>query len=170
MLQGICTDLGQTAVLELGKSYYLFPNDTQHYYVSKFPNRDSHKGCFQAKYFQIIEKDTRSSEPEMREFRLDHGKLFKAELIWRKRGYKTVELKEFFIRPLTTHGDFYHDINFSKLGGCFPLHWFTNFVEVQQGAIEQENSDFYIKPSEIEPVLLESKPKTIKYVQLSLFD
>jgi hypothetical protein len=170
MLRGICTDLGQTAVLKLGKSYYLFPNGTKHYYVSNFPSRDAHKGCFQVKYFQIIEKDTRSSEPEMREFQLDHGKLYKAELIWRKPGYKTVELKEYFIRPLTTHGDFYHDINFSKLGGCFPLHWFTNFVEVQQGTAVHEISDFDIKPSEIEPIFFEIEPKTIKYVQLSLFD
>jgi hypothetical protein len=170
MLRGICTDLGQTAVLELGKSYYLFPNGTKHFYVSNFPNRNAHKGCFQAKYFQIIEKDKWPQEPEIIEFRLDREKLYRAELIWRKPGYKNVELKEYFIKPLTTYGDFYHDRNSSKFGGCFPLHWFKNFVEIQQGTTVHEISDFDIKSSEIEPIFFEIEPKTIKYVQLSLFD
>jgi hypothetical protein len=170
MLRGICTDLGQTAVLELGKSYYLFPNGTQHYYVSNFPDRNAHRGCFQTKYFQIIEKEIWPPEPEVKEFRLDRGKLYRAELIWRKSGYKDVDLKGYFIKPLTTHGDFYHDINFSKLGGCFPLHWFKNFVEIEQVTAVHEISDFDIKSSEIEPNFFEIEPKTIKYVQLSLFD
>ncbi|MEC1744145.1 hypothetical protein [Schinkia azotoformans] len=54
MLQGTCIDTGQTTVLEKGKSYFLFPNGPIHFYVSKFPNRDSHRGCFSGKYFQII--------------------------------------------------------------------------------------------------------------------
>jgi hypothetical protein len=170
MLRGICTDLGQTAVLELGKSYYLFHNGTQHYYVSNFPNRGAHKGCFQAKHFQIIEKEIWPPEPEVKKFQLDRGKKYKAELIWRMPGYKNEELKEYFIKPLTTHCNFYRDSEFSKLGGCFPLHWFTNFVELHPEAIEQEISDFDTKSSKIKPISLESEPKTIKYVQLSLFD
>jgi hypothetical protein len=170
MLRGICTDLGQTAVLELGKSYYLFPNGTKHFYVSNFPSQGAHKGCFQAKYFQIIEKDTWPPEPEVKIFQLDRAKKYKAELIWRRPGYKNVELKEYFIKPLKTHCDFYQDSNFSKSRGCFPLHWFTNFVEVQPRAIGQEISDFDTKSSKIDPISPKSEPKTIKYVQLSLFD
>jgi hypothetical protein len=170
MLQGICTDTGHTTVLEMGKSYYLFPNGTQHYYVSIFPNQDAHKGCFQSKYFQIIEKDAWPPEPKVKMFQLDRKKKYKAELIWRRPGYKNVELKEYFIKPLKTHCDFYHDSNFSKSGGCFPLHWFNNFTEVQPGAIEHEISDFDTKSSKNDPVYLENEPKTIKYVQLSLFD
>jgi hypothetical protein len=170
MLQGICIDHGQTVVLEKGKSYFLFPNGTQHYYVSNFPNKNAHKGCFQTQYFQIIEKEKWPLEPEIKNFNLDPEKVYRAKLIWRKPGYKFLELKEYFVKQCKTHVDFYHNSSLKEYGGCFPLHWFTNLVEVQQEEIVQEISNSVIKSEENDLIPIESDPKTIKYIQLSFFD
>jgi hypothetical protein len=170
MLQGVCIDPGQTAVLEMRKKYYLFPNGMNHYYVSNFPNLAAHKGCFQSKYFQIIEKEPWSQEPEMKSYSLDPEKVYWAKLIWRKPGYKFVELKEYYLKPRKTHCDFYHDSKLNQLGGCFPLHWFTNFEEVIPDIIDQEVSNFDIKFEENKLVLPETKPEITNYEQLSLFD
>jgi hypothetical protein len=109
MLEGVCIDTGQTVVLEKGKSYFLFPNGTKHYYVSKFPNQNGHKGCFQAIYFQIIKKEEWPQEPERLSIILDQEKVYKANLIWRRIGYKSTELREYYVRPKATHGYFYQE-------------------------------------------------------------
>lgn len=170
MLQGVCIDNSQTTVLEKGKSYFLFPNGAHHYYVSIFPNQSAHKGCFQSRYFQIIKKEEWPQEPEIKLLNLDPEKLYKAKLIWRKPGYKMVALKEYWIKPSKTHGDFYHDRELEKLGGSFPLHWFEDFEKVEFEKKVTKTIDFVIKPEENVHFPTEIEPKTIKYVQLSLFD
>jgi hypothetical protein len=170
MLQGICIDPGQTVVLEKGKSYFLFPNGTKHYYVSKFPNQNAHKGCFQAIYFQIIEKEEWLQEPVRLSIILDQEKVYMASLIWRKPGYKSTELKEHYVKPKATHGHFYHDSSLKEYGGCFPLHWFTDFVEVKHEVIEPETLDFGIEIEGSDLFLIENEPNIANYVQLSLFD
>jgi hypothetical protein len=170
MLKGICIDPGQTVVLEKGKSYFLFPNGTKHYYVSDFNNKNAHKGCFQALYFQIAKEEERLAEPVAKSVSLDPDKVYKAKLIWRKPGYKFIELKEYFVKLSKTHCDFYNDINLKKYFGCFPLHWFANFEEAQQEETVQEICDSVIEFEESEVISVESVPKTIKFVQLSLFD
>lgn len=170
MLQGICVDPGQSAVLEKGTSYYLFPNGTKHYYVSKFPNLGAHNGCFQAKYFQLVEEEDWPQEPESVEVSLDPEKIYKAKLTWRKPGYKFVELKEYYIQPKKTHGFFYRDRDLKKCGGCFPLHWFKNFEEMEIEENVTETTDFVIEFEESEQFLVDSEPEIAKYEQLSLFD
>jgi hypothetical protein len=169
MLQGICIDQGQTTVLEKGKRYFLFPNGSRHFYVSKFPNRDAHKGCFQTCYFQIIEKQEWPQEPKMISISLDPEKIYKANLIWRKPGYRSTELKTYYVQPKMTHGYFYHDSNLKRCGGCFPLHWYSDFVEVEQES-ELDIIDFDIKFEKNDLPIFESEPKLVNYVQLSLFD
>jgi hypothetical protein len=170
MLQGICIDTGQSAVLERGTRYFLFPNGPRNFYVSKFPNQNAHKGCFQANYFQIIEKEEWPLEPEILPVSLNSEKVYKAKLIWRRPGYKMTELKEYYVKPGDTHGTFYHDSSLTKLGGCFPLHWFANFIEVEPEEVEPEIIDFDIDFEESEQILIETEPKLAKYEQLSLFD
>jgi hypothetical protein len=170
MLQGICIDPGQSAVLQQGTSYYLFPNGEQHYYISKFPNASAHKGCFQAKYFQIIQKQSWPEEPEMVPIELDPEKLYKAKLIWRKPGYKSAELKEYYVKPQTSHGYFYNDSTLERFGGCFPLHWFADFQEVAFEENVTETLDFVIDFDESDQFLVESVPKITNFEQLSLFD
>jgi hypothetical protein len=170
MLQGICIDPGQTVVLEKGKSYFLFPNGTKHYYVSKFPNRNAHKGCFEAIYFQIIKKEEWPQKPERLSISLDPEKIYKANLIWRKPGYKSTELKEYYVRSKTTNGYFYPDSNLKECGGCFPLHWFDDFKEVDLTINEPEIIDFDNEFVESELILVENVPENINFEQLSLFD
>lgn len=130
----------------------------------------SHKGCFQTKYFQIIEKDIWPEEPEARLVNLDPEKVYKAKLIWRKPGYKSVELKEYFIQPKETHGAFYHDDKLETLRGCFPLHWFSDFLEVEHGENVAEMTNFVSRINENDQFLAESEPSIANYEQLSLFD
>ncbi len=170
MMQGICINQGQTSVLEKGKSYFLFPNGTQHYYVSNFPNQNAHKGCFQMKYFQLVQKEEWPAEPEMKDLSLDREKVYKANLVWRKPGYKCVQLKDYYVQPKNTHGNFYKDSNLKKFGGCFPLHWFTDFTEVDPDANEPDIFDFVIDSEETGLLLAAIEPETINYVQLSLFE
>ncbi|PAD67311.1 hypothetical protein CHH83_19690 [Bacillus sp. 7586-K] len=124
MLQGICIDTENTVVLTEGEQYYLFPNGTEHYYVSKFPNEGAHTGCFQAKYFKVIEKeDVAMSE-------LDREKVYFAHM-YRKEGYPGLELIEYYIKPKKTHCNIYCDKALTQFKGCFPLDWFTDFEEIE---------------------------------------
>lgn len=170
MLQGVCVDRGQTEVLEKGKTYYLFPNGDNHYYVSNFPNEHAHKGCFHSKYFQILEQELYPPESENRVIHLDQEKIYKANLIWVSPGYKLFTSKEYYIKPRKTHGDCYHDKHLTKLGGCLPLHWFDNFIEIDINVPTMDET--VIETKEIKPILT----KTVHVVitselseQLSLF-
>ncbi|MGM0903086.1 MAG: hypothetical protein ACQEXB_18555 [Bacillota bacterium] len=167
MLQGICVDPGQTAVLTKGTSYYLFPNGANHYYVSKYPNPEAHKGCYSKEYFQLIEKEIWPDEPEKRDIQLEPDKVYKARLIWRKPGYKGTVLKEYFLKPKKTHAYFYLDEDLQKLCGCFPFHWFVGFEEVEPDKVVGDiNLDF----TEADLFLEETVHKEVVFEQLSLFD
>lgn len=165
MLQGVCVDPGQTAVLEKYKKYYLFPNGINHFYVSNFPSNCSHMGCFQSAYFQILKKEEWPPEPAVKSVILDPQKVYSAKLIWRKPGYKFVELKDYYLRLCKTHVDVFKEINLSQYCGCLPVHWFTNFRE-----IETETAGIEPVLEENVPICTESEPKITKYEQLSLFD
>ncbi|MDF2790460.1 MAG: hypothetical protein K0S80_3561 [Neobacillus sp.] len=170
MLQGICIDPGYTAALQKGTSYYLFPNGTKHFYVSKFPNRNAHKGCFQTKYFQIIEKEAWPEEPKVSFPALDAEKIYKANLIWRNPGYTTTLHRQYFLKPSKTHTFFFRDYECKDLAGCFPLHWFSDFEELILDIIDQEIPDFDIEFEESDQFFVESEPSLAKFEQLSLFD
>jgi hypothetical protein len=169
MLQGVCIDSGQTT-LEKGKRYFLFPNGLKHFYVSNFPNQNAHKGCFQAIYFQVIVKEDWPQEPEMVPVDLDPEKIYKANLIWRTPGYTTALFKEYFLKPMKTHTIFFRDSECKDLGGCFPLHWFEDFKEVDPDNIVTETLETVINFEESEQFPIENIHKTPNYVQLSLFD
>lgn len=170
MLQGVCVDPGQSAVLEPGKRYYLFPDGSHHFYVSKFPNQDAHMGCFQTLHFQIVEKEEWPQEPAELPIGLDPKKIYRAQLIWRKPGYKFVELRDYYIRPKKTHVDFYKDISLKECCGCFPLHWFTDFEETSIAKNETKIIDLETKFNKNDPISLKNETQMENYEQLSLFD
>lgn len=160
MLQGICVDNQNSMVLRVGERYFLFPNGKEHFYVSRFPHKGSHTGCFQTKHFRI------------EELRLNPEKVYKASLMWTGPGYRSsTELKDYYIVPRKTHGYFYTDITLKKCEGCFPLAWFTNFEDVVTGS---EDNVFELDEAVTE--LLESElisPISVheseRFEQLSLF-
>lgn len=62
-MKGICVDSTNSAVLEVSREYFLFPNGPNAYYVSKFDRETAHFGCFQAKRFEVLEMEEGPSEP-----------------------------------------------------------------------------------------------------------
>lgn len=132
-MRGVCIKADNSQVLEAGRVYYLFPVGPSHFYVSKFNKKEAHCGAFHAERFQILEDEKKAQdwppEPPEREINLDNNKIYVAELIWRRPGYKDKELGTYYIKPGKTHGKFYKNPDLSGFGGSFPLHWFDNFRE-----------------------------------------
>lgn len=180
MIQGICVDIANTTVLIEGQTYFLFPNGPNYFYVSVFPDSKAHKGCYQSRCFQIIKKikEEWPAEPKgpclVSDY--DKEKVYKAQLVWRKPGYRGTELKEYFIRLKVEYPeqklkinlvdscyfyDQYENGQFEGFRGCFPLHWFGEMEEV----LDTYNQEF----SEKEQIVC-AEPVVNGYEQLSLFD
>ena len=167
MLQGICVDTGETTVLEKGKKYFLFPGGSNNYYVSKFPNANAHTGCFCESLFQIVQEDEWPPEPPVGNVpELDSSKIYVAKLIWRKRGYEQVKLGTYYLQPKKTHAYVYRDKQLNKCIGCFPLHWFAEFREVN--VEETETNEAVFETEALECETKEEMPEN--YEQMSIFD
>lgn len=157
MLQGIYLEIDNNPTgLIAGEKYYLFPNGPNYYYASRFPSEGSHMGIFHARRFQVVEEEEWLPEPDQIIPEISKSKVYRATLIWRPEGHQTTKLKEYFIKRSQTHCHFYYDANLKKCGGCFPLHWFDNFREVNN-----HNESVQEK--------VESEPKIEQFEQLSLF-
>jgi hypothetical protein len=167
LLQGICVDTGETTVLEKGKKYFLFPGGSNNYYVSKFPNANAHTGCFRKSLFQIVQEDEWPPEPPVGNVpALDSSKIYVAKLIWRKRGYEQVKLGTYYLQPARTHAYVYRDKQLKKCVGCFPLHWFTEFREVD--ANENETNEVVFETEAPERETKEEMHENFE--QMSIFD
>jgi hypothetical protein len=167
LLQGICVDTGITMVLEKGKKYFLFSNGPDHYYVSKLPKASAHQGCFHKSLFQIVQEDEWPPEPPVDSIpALDSSKIYAAKLVWRKRGYEQVKLGTYYLQPAGTHAYVYRDKQLEKCVGCFPLHWFTEFREVD--ANENETNEVVFETEVLECETEEEMPEN--YEQMCIFD
>ncbi|TKI79532.1 hypothetical protein [Bacillus mycoides] len=151
-MKGICIDVDHSALLGINEEYFLFPAKPDHYFVSKFNRKESHFGCYPAERFQVVEKEVWTPEPRVNKPNLDKGLLYRAQLIWRTKGYKNKPLKDYIIKPKGNQCFFWHDRERKKLCGCFPIHWFANFEEL---AAEQEEIK---ETSEQERVSLLERP------------
>ncbi|EMY5507731.1 hypothetical protein V8T57_004248 [Bacillus wiedmannii] len=129
-MKGICIDVDHSALLGINEEYFLFPAKPYHYFVSKFDRKESHFGCYPAERFQMVEKEVWTPEPPVNTPDLDRGLLYRAQLIWRTKGYKNKPLKDYIIKPKGNRCFFWHDRERTKLCGCFPIHWFANFEEL----------------------------------------
>jgi hypothetical protein len=149
VFQGVCIDAGATTILEKGKKYFLFSNGHDHYYVSKFPKASSHQGCFHKSLFQVVQEDEWPPEPSADTVPvLNSSKVYKARPIWRKRGYQQIKLGTYYLQPLGTHAYVYRDKQLKKCVGCFPLHWFEGFREVD--ADESETNEVVFETEALE--------------------
>jgi hypothetical protein len=167
LLQGVCVDTGETTVLEKGKKYFLFPGGSNNYYVSKFPNANAHTGCFHKSLFQIVQEDEWPPEPAVDDVpALDSSKIYAAKLIWRKRGYEQVKLGTYYLQPAGTHAYLFRDRQLEKCIGCFPLHWFEDFREMDEEETEINEVVFEIEVPERE--IKEENPETFE--QMCIFD
>ncbi|OAT74865.1 hypothetical protein [Parageobacillus thermoglucosidasius] len=166
MLQGICVDTAATTVLEKGKTYFLFPGGPNHYYVSKFPKENSHFGVFRKSLFQIVQEDEWPPEPPADSIPvLDSSKIYAAKLIWTTRAYKT-ELGTYYMKPLKAHAYVYRDKQLKKCVGCFPLHWFAEFREVNE---EENVTNVAVLETEV-PKRETKEEKNEIFEQMSIFD
>lgn len=160
MLQGICVDPAATTVLEKDRKYFLFPAGANHYYVSRFPKANAHTGCFHKSLFQVVPEDEWPPEPAADNVPvLDSSKIYEAKLIWRTRGYRDTKLGTYYLRPDGTHAYFWHDRKLKRPGGCFPLHWFTEFREVNAEETETKAPEHETKGEIPE-----------KFEQINIFD
>lgn len=101
---------------------------------------------------------------------LSKNKIYRAKLIWRKEGYKSIELKEYYLVPRNTHADFYEDPYLKVCKGCFPLHWFTGFLEVGYIIEETRNEkEIVVDCSKLVLPLPEEEELNEEYEQLALF-
>ncbi|MCT6909208.1 MULTISPECIES: hypothetical protein [Bacillus] len=150
-MKGVCIDVDHSALLGINEEYFLFPAKPNHYYVSKFNRKEAHFGCYPAERFQVVEKENWTSEPQVNTPNLDKGLLYRAQLIWRTKGYKNKQLKDYIIRPKGNHCFFWHDRELKKLCGCFPIHWFANFEELSE-------AEEVKRTPEPEPVSLLERP------------
>ncbi|ECD6517337.1 hypothetical protein E2329_23020 [Salmonella enterica subsp. enterica] len=182
MLKGVCIDDGNSTVLKPGETYFLFPNGNEHAYVSKFPNKAAHKGCFQMMLFKEVAATDETEEPKNLDYQLDRSKVYKAKLV-QKKSYSDTELKEYYVRlfPLSNHPyelanlkencyfyDRYNNGEFDGFRGCFPLEWFADFEEVE---LQQEEIIHNEEPVELEEKTLEELAMEYTVVeQLSIFD
>jgi hypothetical protein len=167
LLQGICIDTVATTVLEEGKKYFLFSNGSDHYYVSNFPEVNSHQGCFHKSLFKLVQEDEWPPEPSADNVPvLDSSKIYEAKLIWRTRGYRDTKLGTYYLRPSITHAYFYGDRQLKKFVGCFPLHWFTEFREINADETETNAAIFETEVFECETK--EEMPEMFE--QMSIFD
>ncbi|EEL69453.1 hypothetical protein [Bacillus mycoides] len=131
-MKGMCIDVDHSALLGINEEYFLFPAKPNHYYVSKFDRKESHFGCYPTERFKVVESEVLTPEPQINMPNLDESKFYKAQLIWRTKGYKDKPLKDYIINPTGTHCFFWHDPERKKLCGCFPIHWFANFEELAE--------------------------------------
>jgi hypothetical protein len=167
LLQGICVDASLTMVLEEGRKYFLFPGGSDHYYVSRFPNANAHTGCFHKSLFQIVQEDEWPPEPSPDNVpALDSSKIYTAKLIWRKRGYQQIKLGMYYLQPSRTHSYVFRDRQLEKCIGCFPLHWFEGFREVN--ADESETNEVVFETEVPEQETKEEMPENFE--QMCIFD
>ncbi|UYG93208.1 sugar ABC transporter [Cytobacillus firmus] len=118
--------------------------------------------------FAIYEEELWPEEPSAREIMLDTEKVYRASLIWRRKGYESTELKEYYIEPKSTHAYFFHDRELKRCGGCYPLHWFTGFVEVTE-EIDQISEEIVLEFEDNDHFYTEDVQEFNGYEQLSLF-
>jgi hypothetical protein len=167
LLQGICVDTGASTVLEKGKKYFLFSNGPNHYNVSKLPKVSAHTGCFHKSLFQIVQEDEWPPEPSSDNVPiLDSSKVYKARLVWRRPGYQQVKLGMYYLQPAGTHAYVHRDKQLKKFIGCFPLHWFAEFREVDTD--QNETNEVVFETETLECETKEEKHETFE--QMCIFD
>lgn len=109
-------------------------------------------------------------EPPKKPIALKKDRIYLATLIWRRPDYSQVVLKDYYISPLKTHCYFYDDAALTKFQGCFPMHWFDNFKEVNPIIIEETCSN-EMSETELESGYIASPEEELikTYQQLTLF-
>ena len=124
----ICTNANDSDLLTEGNKYYIFETGGSVGYVSRFPKQGSHFGIYQLERFK--ELPAIEEPPEIDTSHLDRSKIYKAELFYSRRYIQPKGT--YYIKPRNTHANFYKDPACIHLCGCFPLSWFTNFIECEE--------------------------------------
>ncbi|HFU6611225.1 TPA: hypothetical protein ACGPI4_005400 [Bacillus paranthracis] len=139
-MKGMCINDECSTELRLNQSYYLFPAKPNHFYVSRFNNVNANFGCYKAERFRVIEEEGWPKEPVRNIPELDREKYYRANLIWRPKGYRDKTLQSYIIKPNNTHCYFWKDVCRHKICGCFPLHWFDKFtpIDIQIDELQEE--------------------------------
>lgn len=149
----ICTDNGNSDLLEVGKEYFMLGERSGWAYISHFPKQSTYFGVYEAKRFTVLGEEPPSVDHE----HLDREKIYQAELIYCRR--YPVKLKNYYVKPRVTHANFYVDPDCLDFCGCFPLHWFANFIEhgEQRAETPENGHSEEITPEEYQGKVQEEK-------------
>lgn len=129
-----CIDEVGSQVLERGKEYYAFEASWQHVYISNFPNKRSHMGCFHKDRFRELQH----SEPPkpLKRVELEKDKWYTAEIkeACKYHGGGTFNIK-------STHGVYFNSNNCYVYKGLthvgrYGIDEFTNIREIDAPIVE----------------------------------
>ena len=142
----VCINAADTTTLVKGKQYYVFPNGSNHAYVSKFDNPSAHFGCYRQSLFEEVSEDApvRPPEPRHLDWELEPNQVYQA-LMGRtdKDGFWHLEGQMFYVRQHEKYSGqvrIYRDPQCTKYKGQFMTHWFTDFeaIEVEKDQNQTE--------------------------------
>ncbi|MGM7634196.1 sugar ABC transporter [Bacillus sp. Hm123] len=92
-------------------------------------------------------------EPKLDLPDLEAGKVYSAQLIWRRKGYRGKELKQYYIKPDNQKNtNFYADKELKEFQGRYPLHWFADFKLIED--IEEQLVELVEEPTNFEQMSL----------------
>lgn len=131
MLQVECISSTNTSSLEVGKVYYAFPlPDGKAAYISRFPNKNAHLGCYQLSRFietdKLVNGFYKTSTPQQSEF--VKGKFYVTKMKDLPDRYNS------YIDVFAVDNDLlavYEDRNFAKCIGTMKAYLFEKVSELK---------------------------------------
>jgi hypothetical protein len=140
----------QQRFLRKGKS--IFSSQTVPIIITfqSLPKASSHQVCFHKSLFELVQEDEWPPEPSADSVSaLDSSKVYKARLVWRKRGYEQIKLGTYYLQPSGGTCVFLMRQAAKKVGWlCFPLHWFAEFREVD--TVQNETDEIVLETEALE--------------------
>lgn len=115
MQQGICIDVGLSAILQQGRTYFLKSHGKRNFYVSNFNNPKSYFGSFRKGQFKLVEK------PE------EKPKRFVAR-VSSLRGWYAIG--DEYIITEKDHTGYFHVYSKKRPHGCPLGSYLDNFFEI----------------------------------------
>ena len=145
-----CIDVGGTTTLTEGNVYFLYPNGSEHAYISKFDNPSAHFGCYRQSLFKELSQvaPKRPPEPPELDWELETGQVYKAYLTWVKMpGAKHMIDQSYFVckHPRHRHQvSVFEDPERTSFRAILSSNYFRDYELIESdsiGLIEEEFMD-----------------------------
>ncbi|MCM2674066.1 hypothetical protein [Alkalicoccobacillus plakortidis] len=152
-----CIDVGETTTLTEGNVYFLYPNGSEHAYISKFDNPSAHFGCYRKSLFEKVFEDAPvlPLEPPELNWELESGQVYKAYLTWvNMPGAKHMIDQSYFVRKHPRHRhqvSVFEDPECTSFRAILSSNYFRDYELIESdaiGLIEEEFMDIEELPAE----------------------